>query len=259
MSLGCLRRLIRWCQLASWIVLGSPVQSFVKIWQDWDLDWSSQVEEPWKTGLTWCQLVQCGFGQFSTVERPVSTSFSLNLLRTSLVATDNICNWVSILLSLVLQQGYPSFSFREGGVRGGGERVHRHPLSLPHHIVIICPSPSLSSSAPPSSSCGCFHKLLLLSCRVIIAKGGRGWGGDVAVVGRGWCCLAHITATLCHCHPPVSIVFTWPLSHVVVNTKGGRGWGGDMAVVGSGWCCCVRYSVWKSDLVQSFGAQCLRP
>jgi len=48
-----------------------PVQSFVKIWQDWDWDQSSQVEEPQKNRLNRHQLVQCGFGQFFTVERPV--------------------------------------------------------------------------------------------------------------------------------------------------------------------------------------------
>jgi len=64
------------------LVLGSPVWSFVKIWQDRDWDQSSQVEEPWKTGLNRHQPVQCSFGQFFTVERPVSTSLSLNWLRT---------------------------------------------------------------------------------------------------------------------------------------------------------------------------------
>jgi len=51
-----------------------PVWSFVKFWQDWDLDQSSQVNKPQKTGLNRCQPVQCGFRWFSTVERPVSTS-----------------------------------------------------------------------------------------------------------------------------------------------------------------------------------------
>jgi len=72
-----------------------PVWSFVKIWQDQDWDQSSQVEEPWKTRLNQCQLVQCGFGQFFVVERPVSTSFSLNWLRTGLWAAGigkNGCN-----------------------------------------------------------------------------------------------------------------------------------------------------------------------
>ena len=59
-----------------------PVRSFVQIWQDWDQDQSSQVEEPQKTGLNRRQPVQCGFGRFFTVERPVSTSLSLNWLRT---------------------------------------------------------------------------------------------------------------------------------------------------------------------------------
>ena len=43
---------------------------------------SSQVEEPRKTGLNQRQPVQCGFGQFFMVERLVSTSLSLNWLRT---------------------------------------------------------------------------------------------------------------------------------------------------------------------------------
>jgi len=51
----------------------SPVQSFVKFWQDQDLDQSSQVDKPQKTGLNRCQPVQCSFHWFSTVERPVST------------------------------------------------------------------------------------------------------------------------------------------------------------------------------------------
>jgi len=59
-----------------------PVQSFVKIWQDQDRDQSSQVEEPWKTGPNRHQPVQCGFRRFSMVERLVSTSLSLNWLRT---------------------------------------------------------------------------------------------------------------------------------------------------------------------------------
>ena len=171
--------------------------------------------------------------------------------KTSLVATDNVCNWVCILLSLVLWWGYPSF---------------------------IHPS--------PSSSCGHFHKLLLLSSHVIIAKGGRGQGGNMAVVGRARCCcvrqgLMSFSPHCClHClHMAVVVccrqcqrwqrvrvwhgsgwqwVFAWPLSCVVVNAKGGRGRGGDVAVVGSGQCCYVRqrsmsFSPWWVRMMWGIG------
>jgi len=187
-----------------------PVQSFVKIWQDQDLEWSSQVEEPWKTRLNWCQAVQCSFGQFSTVERLVSTSFSLNWLRTgwglvlwllTMYIIENLYYWAwyynKVIPCSVLGEGW-------------GESVCCHPLSLPHCVIIIRPSPLLS--------CGHFHLLLLL-CHIVI--GGRGWGGDMAVVGSGQCCCVR--------------VILWLFSFVVIVMLHHNRWQRARGWHGSGW------------------------
>ena len=117
-----------------------PVWSFVKIWRDWDLDQSLQVEEPWKTGLNQCQPVQCSFGWFSMVERPVSTSFSLNWLRTGW----GLVLWL-LTTYVIGYLYYWAWYYDEVipcSVSGEGESVHHHPLDH------CCCHVALSSSAP---------------------------------------------------------------------------------------------------------------
>jgi len=224
------------------LVLGSPVQSGLLSKFDKTRTWTGPAS--WRTSKNWTEPTSTSSVWFWLVFYSWKTS--LNWLRTGLVATDNVCNWVSILLSLVLQQGYPSFSFR-----GGGESVCHHPLSLPHHVVIIhCHCHIMLSSSAPlhhrpvAVFISCCYCCVTSSLPKVAEGKGVMWQWlaevDVILWGRGQCCLAHVTAMSCCHRPPVSIIFAWPLSCVVVNTKGGRGWGGDVAVVGSGRCCCVR-------------------
>ena len=76
-----------------------PVWFFAYILKDQDQDQSPEVDRLQKTGLNQCKPVQSGFSQFSTVFRPVLTSYSLNRSATGLDWSFGIeCRYNNIIL-----------------------------------------------------------------------------------------------------------------------------------------------------------------
>jgi len=201
------------------IVLGSPVQSSLLSKFDKTGTWTSphklkNLEKLDWTNVNWFSAVLVGFLWLKDWSQPVSvsTGWGLVLWWLTMYIIENLYYWAWYYNKVIPH----SVSGEGGGV--GGEcllsstvtamsHCHHLPLSI---IVIIHPSPLLS--------CGRFH-LLLLSCCIII--GGRGRGGDVAVVGSGQC----------HC---VRVIL-WLFSFVVIVMSCHHRWQRARGWHGSGW------------------------